>query len=180
MFLTNSRLIMLSNESTEKTEVAAVPPDSTKKPTKYSVKCEAGDVFHYEFLPLKSIRAVELDGMIGASMTTFIDSEESMLKFFRPFSRCCSCCSCCMCCCCARKTEHEVFQRSWFEVGRASHPSANHRIMKLCVDMPPWGNPCIVTIYMRTNTNINIVKEFLRDLQAYGPQMKLSEYQQKS
>ncbi|XP_071942860.1 uncharacterized protein [Antedon mediterranea] len=160
MFLTNSRLIMLSNESAKQTEVAAVPPDSTKKPNKYSVKCEAGDAFHYQFLPLESIRAVELDGMVGASMSSFIDSKAACCLL-----RMCSCCGCGIC------------LRSWYEVGRSSNPSVNQRILNLSVDMPPWGNHCIVSIYMQGSTDMLVVKDFLRDLQAYGPSMKLSMYE---
>ncbi|XP_071955832.1 uncharacterized protein [Antedon mediterranea] len=163
LFLTNRRLIMLSNEGTQKTEVVAVPPGSTKKPSKYSINCEAGDAFHYQFLPLKNVRAVELDAIVGASMTTFIDSQEACwpLKMCSWFGKA-------MC------------LRSWYEVGRVANPSLNQRILKLSVDLPPWGNPCIVTIYVQPTTNILLVKDLLSDLQAYGPAMRLASYEKET
>ncbi|XP_033112881.1 uncharacterized protein LOC117113600 [Anneissia japonica] len=154
-FLTNRRLIVLSNEGTCSTAVAGVAYTGTK-PSKYSVKCEAGDAFHYQYLPLSSIRAVEFDAIIGASMSTYIDSQEA---------------------CCLLKMlswlGHAMCLRSWNEVGRVSNPSLNQRVLKLSVDLPPWGNPCIVSIYVQPTVSMLLVKEFLRDLQSYSPAMKI-------
>ncbi|XP_033112883.1 uncharacterized protein LOC117113601 isoform X2 [Anneissia japonica] len=154
-FLTNRRLIVLSNEGTCSTAVSGFPLTSVK-PSKYSVKCEAGDAFHYQYLPLSSIRAVEFDAIIGASMSTYIDSQEAccLLKMLSWFGQA-------MC------------LRSWYEVGRVSNPSLNQRVLKLSVDLPPWGNPCIMSIYVQPTVSLLLVKEFLRDLQSYSPAMKI-------
>ncbi|XP_033127357.1 uncharacterized protein LOC117125081 [Anneissia japonica] len=155
-FLTNRRLIVLSNDEGTCSATVSGIPLSDVKPSKYSVKCEAGDAFHYQYLPLSSIRAVEFDAIVGASMSTYINSQEAccLLKIL-------SCCGKAMC------------LRSWYEVGRVSNPSLNQRTLKLSVDLPPWGNPCIVSIYIQPHVTLHLVKEFLRDLQLYSPAMKI-------
>ncbi|XP_071955830.1 uncharacterized protein [Antedon mediterranea] len=161
ILLTNRRMIMLTNESTrhQRTEVVAFPPGA-KKPDKYFLKCEVGDTFHYQFLPLKNVRTVEVDAMFGASMSTYINSQEvcwplNMLSWFG----------------------HAMCLKNWKETDRSSNPSLNQRILKLSVDLPPWGNPCIITIYVNPTTHILLVKDFLCDLQAYGPAMELETCQ---
>jgi len=141
--LTNKRLLLLSASASVSNEVAAIPWRKVKdKDEGYEVKCTVGDSKEFFPIDLSAVKTFRFTMSVNSTASFHVESQAEE------------------CCCC-------VCSKKWLTHSPEPSLSMQHkREIVVCLDLPPWSERAMLTIYVASTMMLETIKGFVFQLQS--------------